>query len=62
MAVRAGALTPQQEDEINFRTRLNLPSLSEAALEAWKDDDGVRKPITLKSKTEEDLTIDKLEE
>lgn len=62
VAVRAGALTPQQEDEINFRTRLNLPSLSEAALEAWKDDDGVRKPITLKSKTEEDLTIDKLEE
>lgn len=49
VAVRAGAVTPQEADEVNFRKKAGLPQMSEAALQAWDEDGGVRRPITLQS-------------
>lgn len=49
VAVRAGAVTPQQPDEEHFRMELGLPEMTEAAAKAWADDAGVRRPITLKA-------------
>lgn len=46
-AVRAGAVTPQAEDEKSIRARLKLPPLSSNAKRAWNDDKGVRRPITI---------------
>jgi lambda family phage portal protein len=47
VAVRAGVVTPQIEDEELFRTKLGLPSMSASAKEAWERDNGTRRPITL---------------
>lgn len=47
VAVRAGVVTPQTDDEDAFRTRLSLPSMSADAKRAWAEDKGVRRPITL---------------
>lgn len=47
VGVRAGALTPNDEDENNFRQRLNLPPANENVKKAWSEDEGVRRPITL---------------
>jgi hypothetical protein len=61
IGVRAGAITPQTEDEINFRNLLSVPTMSKNASKAWEDDGGIRRPTTLKSKTETDAIIDKTE-
>lgn len=58
MAVRSGSVTPQTEDEIRFREELGLAGMSEQVLKAWVDDQGVKTPITLKSKTETDAKIE----
>jgi capsid protein len=47
VGVRAGAITPQTDDEQAFRERLNLPPVSADAKRAWSEDKGVRRPITL---------------
>jgi hypothetical protein len=47
VGVRAGALTPQTDDEENFRQKMGLPAMSEDAKAAWAEDEGVRRPITL---------------
>lgn len=47
--VRAGALTPQQEDENHFRILGGLPGLSKPVTDAWEADGGTRRPITLES-------------
>lgn len=47
VGVRAGAITPQEDDEAAFRERAKLPKLSSAGKEQWKKDKGVRRPITL---------------
>lgn len=47
VAVRAGVVTPQTDDEAAFRTKLALPAMSADAKRAWGDDKGVRRPITL---------------
>lgn len=47
VGVRAGAITPQTDDENHFRQKLNLPSMSPSAVDAWQKDKGVRRPITL---------------
>lgn len=47
VAVRAGVITPQPADEDSFRQKLGLPPMSNEAKSAWKDDKGVRRPITL---------------
>lgn len=46
VAVRAGALTPQIEDEEATRRRFGLPEMSAAAREAWELE-ATRRPITL---------------
>lgn len=47
VAVRAGTITPQTADEEHFRSRLKLPSMSGEAREAWAQDQGTRRPVTL---------------
>lgn len=49
VGVRAGALTPQTDDEEDFRKALALPGMSADAKRAWDEDKGVRRPITLVS-------------
>lgn len=48
IAVRAGVITPQTEDEEYFRSRLKLPAMSADAKRVWTDSDkGTRRPITI---------------
>ena len=47
VAVRAGAITPAEDDEIQFRKEAALPTMSPAVKGAWKEDKGFRRPITL---------------
>lgn len=47
VAVRAGAITPQIDDEQAMRAEAGFPPMSEAAKKAWEEDKGVRRPITL---------------
>lgn len=47
VAVRAGAITPQQADEAFFRGRMKLPEMSDDVNQAWLDDQGTRRPVTL---------------
>ena len=49
IGVRAGTITPQPDDEEFFRDEANLPTLSKEVKQAWTDDGGVRRPITLQS-------------
>lgn len=49
VAVRAGTITPQTADEDSFRKDAGLPAMGDDALAAWKSDEGVRRPTTLKS-------------
>ena len=48
VGVRAGAITPQTDDEEQFRQEAGLPPMSAEAKAAWADDEGVRHPITLR--------------
>lgn len=52
IAVRAGILTPQVEDEQALRQSLSLPPLSAAATALWSVQGNVRQPVTLKSGAE----------
>jgi hypothetical protein len=47
VAVRAGCITPQTVDEASFRDEAGLPEMSKEAKQAWVDDKGIRRPITL---------------
>lgn len=47
VAVRAGVVTPQEEDESYFRSRLKLPAVSGSVKAAWQKDEGSRRPITI---------------
>lgn len=49
VAVRAGAITPQVEDETAFRSEMGLPTTSQAVKDAWAAQHGFRQPITLAS-------------
>ena len=49
VGVRAGGLTPQQDDEAAFREMLELPKNTNFVDTAWKEDEGFRRPITLSS-------------
>ncbi|MGQ2909205.1 MAG: phage portal protein [Aliihoeflea sp.] len=44
VAVRAGAITPQIEDEEAFRKALTLPSMSSSVTALWHDQHGYRAP------------------
>lgn len=48
IGVRAGAITPQLDDEDAFRQDTGLPPMGEEAKKAWADDKGIRRPITLR--------------
>lgn len=47
VAVRAGVVTPNAEDEIAMRDALGLPPMPKEVVKAWKDSGGVKQPITL---------------
>jgi len=47
IAVRAGAISPQEADEKSFREKLGLPEMSSDVGKAWDKDLGVRRPITI---------------
>lgn len=49
ISVRAGAVTPQIEDEQSFRAIAGLQPMSSQVTAAWAEDGGVRRPITLSS-------------
>lgn len=48
VGVRAGTITPTAEDEKLWRDLMDLPDMSSAVTNAWKEDGGFRRPITLK--------------
>lgn len=52
IGVRSGAITPQLIDEETFRQKLQIEELSSEGLQAWKDDKGIRRPVTLKSQAQ----------
>lgn len=47
VAVRAGVITPQTDDEDAFRRKMGLPPMSAEAKAAWQKDEGTRRPITI---------------
>ena len=47
VAVRAGLITPQVNDEAYFRNIIGLPDMSADVFEDWAKTDNIRKPITL---------------
>ena len=47
VGVRAGAITPNDEDEKHFRERMQLPAANSNVRRAWSEDDGTRRPITI---------------
>jgi len=47
VAVRAGAVTPSTEIEQVIRESLELPPMSPEVQAAWKDEGGIKAPITL---------------
>ena len=49
VGVRAGSITPQIDDEESLRAEMGLPPMSLAAREAWKRDNGTRRPITIQA-------------
>lgn len=50
VAVRAGAITPCALDEEAFRQEAKLPSMNGPVQQAWREDGGFRRPITLLQK------------
>jgi hypothetical protein len=57
IGVRAGAITSQREDEVFFRDIANLPPMSPAVEQVWLDE-GVRRPVTLKSTEEREAELE----
>jgi hypothetical protein len=57
IGVRAGAITSQREDEVFFRNIANLPPMSAAVEQVWLDE-GVRRPVTLKSTEEREAELE----
>ena len=51
VAVRAGVLTPNADDEKFLREKFGLPPMNESVVAAWEDSEGVRFPITLAQET-----------
>jgi len=47
VGVRAGAITPTEEDEMFMRKQLGLTDIPAPAKSSWKQDKGFRRPITL---------------
>lgn len=49
VAVRAGSITPNIEDERALRSKMGLPVASKDVERVWSEDGGARKPITIQS-------------
>lgn len=49
IATRAGLVTPNLADETAFRENYGLPAVSQDVVDAWVEDGGVRRPITLQA-------------
>jgi hypothetical protein len=49
VGVRAGTITPQEDDEKFVRQFLGLPDENSFVTQTWVDDGGARRPITLQS-------------
>ena len=47
VGVRAGAITPQSQDEAFIRAQFGLPVMSAQVVAAWTDSGNVKQPITL---------------
>lgn len=62
VGVRAGAITPQREDEDFYRKKLGIPKITKPVSDAWVDDGGARRPITLKTQVEIDALTDEFED
>lgn len=52
--VRAGLITPDIQTEASAREMAGLPPPSQAVIDFYQENDGVRQPVTLKSKGEPD--------
>ena len=50
IGVRSGAITPQKIDEEYFRNQIGLPIIEDAVDQAWEEDEGFRRPVTLKDR------------
>jgi hypothetical protein len=61
VGVRAGMITAQKKDEENFREKAGLPKMSPEAVDAWKEDGGIRRPITLQSQSAFEATQEEIE-
>jgi len=61
VAVRAGSITPQKSDEDAFRSEAGLPEMSQSVTDAWTQDGGYRRPITLRSGSESQADIETAE-
>lgn len=59
VGVRAGVITPQPQDEEDFRMASNLPEMSGQVREGWEEEGGTRRPITLVAKGLEDEALEK---
>ena len=57
VGVRAGAITAQVSDEAFFRTLAGLPEMSQEVVDTWTEE-GVRRPITLKSTEERQAQLE----
>ena len=62
VGVRAGMITAQKNDEENFRKKAGLPDMSPEAVDAWKEDGGIRRPITLQSQTAFEASQENIEQ
>ncbi len=57
VGIRAGLITPQKEDEASFRKAADLPAMGTEVEFAWTEDEGFRRPITLKSRAEQEKEL-----
>ena len=62
VGVRSGMVTAQKKDEQDFRVKAGLSKMSGEAEDAWKQDGGIRRPVTLQSQSAFEATQDQLEE
>ena len=53
VGVRAGAFTPQLNDEASLRAEAGLPEIGPEVQTTWEEDKGFRRPVTLKLKTDQ---------
>ena len=57
VAVRAGVITPQSQDEAFIRQNMDLPEMSDEVKSDWQKRDNIRAPITI-AKIEDETTTD----